>query len=80
MKITGGFGTTIDLERGTSRMWVVGGDGVKRWADNGDPVARPDYDEMERALKVIYTWAGVDGALVPKHVIAVAGKALRLIK
>lgn len=38
MGITGGFGTTIDLERGTSRKWVVGSDGVKRWADNGEPV------------------------------------------
>lgn len=36
--ITGGFGTTLDLERGTMRQWVMGRDGVKRWADNNRPV------------------------------------------
>lgn len=42
MAITGGFGTTMDLERGTSRQWVMGRDGVKRWADTNEPVeARP---------------------------------------
>jgi hypothetical protein len=40
MGITGGFGTTIDLERGTSRQWVIGRDGVKRWADSGEPVQK----------------------------------------
>jgi hypothetical protein len=38
MAITGGFGTTMDLERGTSRQWVMGRDGVKRWADTNEPV------------------------------------------
>lgn len=38
MGITGGFGTTLDLERGTSRQWVMGRDGVKRWADTNEPV------------------------------------------
>jgi hypothetical protein len=38
MAITGGFGSTMDLERGTSRQWVMGRDGVKRWADSGEPV------------------------------------------
>lgn len=37
MGITGGFGMTIDLEHGTSRNWVIGRDGVKRWADSGLP-------------------------------------------
>lgn len=41
MAITGGFGTTMDLERGTMRRWVMGRDGVKRWADNGEPVEKP---------------------------------------
>ena len=36
-----GFGMTMDLERGTMRSWVVGGDGVKRWADTNDPVEPP---------------------------------------
>lgn len=40
MGITGGFGTMVDLERGTSRQWVMGRDGVKRWADSGEPVER----------------------------------------
>ena len=36
-----GFGMTMDLERGTMRSWVVGGDGVKRWADTNAPVDPP---------------------------------------
>lgn len=36
--ITCGFGMTMDLERGTMRQWVMGHDGVKRWADTNDPV------------------------------------------
>lgn len=42
MGITGGFGTTMDLERGTTRKWVMGRDGVKRWADTGEPVTLDD--------------------------------------
>lgn len=29
---------TLDLERGTMRQWVMGRDGVKRWADDNRPV------------------------------------------
>lgn len=36
--ITGGFGMTMDMERGTMRQWVMGRDGVKRWADTNEPV------------------------------------------
>lgn len=36
--ITCGFGMTTDLDRGTMRQWVMGHDGVKRWADTNDPV------------------------------------------
>jgi hypothetical protein len=43
MAITGGFGMTMDLERGTSRRWVIGRDGVKRWADDGLP-CEPNCD------------------------------------
>ena len=32
------FGVTMDLERGTTRNWVMGSDGVKRWVDNMAPV------------------------------------------
>lgn len=38
MGITGGFGMTMDLERGTTRQWVTGRDGVKRWADTNEAV------------------------------------------
>lgn len=38
MAITGGFGMTLDLERGTRRQWVMGKDGVRRWADDGHEV------------------------------------------
>ena len=48
MGITGGFGTTIDLERGTSRQWVIGRDGVKRWADNGQPLTQELLNSMMR--------------------------------
>lgn len=36
--ITGGFGMTMDLERGMMRQWVMGRDGIKRWADTNEPV------------------------------------------
>ena len=36
------FGITTDLERGTTRNWVMGADGVKRWVDNMSPV----YDSL----------------------------------
>lgn len=36
--ITRGFGITVDIERGTTRNWVMGADGVKRWVDNMSPV------------------------------------------
>lgn len=56
--ITGGFGTTMDLERGTSRQWVVGRDGVKRWADNGEPVVAPAEPAPidEWAERCLGTW------------------------
>jgi hypothetical protein len=38
MSITRGFGLTLDLARGTQRRWVMGRDGIKRWADDGKPV------------------------------------------
>lgn len=50
MSITGGFGMTMDLERGTMRRWVMGRDGVKRWADNGEPC------EIQRMCKCGMPW------------------------
>lgn len=48
MAITGGFGTTLDIERGTSRKWVMGRDGVKRWADNGQPLTQELLNSIMR--------------------------------
>lgn len=31
---------TMDLERGTMRQWVIGRDGVQRWADTDELVVR----------------------------------------
>lgn len=79
MAITGGFGTTMDLANGTSRQWVMGSDGVKRWADTNEPISKPpEYADMERALKVIYTWAGIPGSLDARHVRELCAKALKM--
>lgn len=40
--IARGFGVTMDIERGATRNWVVGSDGVKRWVDSMAPV----YDSL----------------------------------
>jgi hypothetical protein len=42
--ITGGFGWTMDLERGAMRQWTMGRDGVQRWLDNN---ARVDGLDLE---------------------------------
>jgi hypothetical protein len=49
MAITGGFGMTVDLERGTSRQWVMGRDGVNRWSDNGEPCEQMSLPDRLRA-------------------------------
>ena len=38
MPITGGFGDTYDFRTGRARAWYMRRDGVKRWADNDEPV------------------------------------------
>lgn len=48
MAITGGFGKTFDLERGTERAWVMERDGVKRWADTGAPITQDLLNSMMR--------------------------------
>lgn len=48
MGITGGFGTTIDLEHGGSRKWVVGRDGVKRWLDTATPITQELLNSIMR--------------------------------
>lgn len=48
MGITGGFGALIDFERGTVRRWVMGPDGIKRWADTNEPLdAMPEDGEEQ---------------------------------
>ena len=42
MTITGGFGMTYDLSRGSTRRWVMGRDGVKRWCDTGAVIGCDD--------------------------------------
>ena len=37
---------------------------------------RAEVERQTRAMKVIYTWAGVPGALNPEHVRELCGKAL----
>ena len=39
-----GFGFTYDMATGTSRTWYYGEDGVKRWADNDQPVDTQPQD------------------------------------
>ena len=42
MAITGGFGIEIDLGTGQQRQWVMGRDGVKRWADTSAPTEKDE--------------------------------------
>lgn len=55
MAITGGFGSQIDLERGTCRRWYMGRDGVKRWVDDDAEIATsmrpeaPPRDALDEA-------------------------------
>ena len=42
------FKTTIDLERGISRQWVIGRDGVKRWADSGQSLTQELLNSIMR--------------------------------
>lgn len=60
MAITGGFGTTLDLESGTSRQWVIGRDGGKRWADTGDAWkgCRRCGGEMKPSKAIAQTFTG----------------------
>lgn len=51
MGITRGFGVIIDFDNGTSRQWVMGVDGVKRWSDSGEPLSQEFFNSMMR-----YPW------------------------
>ena len=61
MGITGGFGMTMDLERGTMRQWVMGRDGVKRWADTGYACegCRKCGGEMKPSKAIAQTFTGL---------------------
>lgn len=41
----------MDLDRGTMRQWVIGRDGVKRWADSGDPVRNDGYPADQEKME-----------------------------
>lgn len=43
-----GFGLTFDIARGCARNWYQGADGVKRWADNDEPVDTAQAIETEQ--------------------------------
>ena len=55
MTITRGFGFTTDLTTGWARKWVMGRDGVKKWAGDGEPCGEnppaepytPSVEELE---------------------------------
>ena len=49
MTITRGFGFTTDLKTGWARKWVMGSDGVQRWADDGTPCSTdaPSVEQLE---------------------------------
>ena len=36
-----------------------------------------EFEDVVKALRVIHTWAGTEGALIPEHVLKISGKALR---
>ena len=49
-----GFGKRFDVETGSVRDWVVGDDGVKRWADNNEEVTDlpPPLDPPEGCMEI----------------------------
>lgn len=49
----------LDIERGESRRWVMGSDGVTRWADSGLPCEPPRCNEC-RYRSPEETWNGGD--------------------
>lgn len=53
MAITGGFGICFDVEKGFARNWVIGRDGIKRWADDGKPCA-PEESALEVNAKHLH--------------------------
>lgn len=42
-----GFGFEFDLRGGTVRNWYAGQDGIRRWADNDQPVDTPTPEAPE---------------------------------
>ena len=81
MGITGGFGMMIDLERGTSRQWVLGRDGEKRWADTGDACegCRKCGGEIKPGKALAQTFTGLPDFPGKEVVTISAGGPGRLI-
>ena len=75
MAITGGFGFSMDLERGVSRRWVMDRDGVKRLADDGTPTdsankdlaayLKTQFSDLDGAKAFMARWAGEMGQSLP---------------
>ncbi|MDO4795556.1 MAG: hypothetical protein Q4A28_06400 [Brachymonas sp.] len=43
-----GFGLTFDIAQGRARNWYQDAGGVKRWADNDEPIEDERTAEMEQ--------------------------------
>jgi hypothetical protein len=41
---------TLDLKRGTTRKWVMGGDGIRRWADTDESVPERGHNQTNDQL------------------------------
>ena len=46
MAITGGFGMTMDIKRGTMRKWYMRRGDVKRWLDTDEPVEQVQKESV----------------------------------
>lgn len=69
---------TMDLERGTMRQWVIGRDGVKRWADTNEPVQSDE--ELLDLLDAMFSAYedGPDCYEDPDEQAGYVGKAVKL--
>jgi len=74
MAITRGFGKTFYIERGAYRHWTMGGDGVRRWVDDGSEVGSPEA--LRQAGKVEQERRGASNLPVVASVVAPEEKAV----
>nr|WP_290896161.1 hypothetical protein [Azonexus sp.] len=68
----------MDIERGTMRSWVVGGDGVKQWADTNEPVEPLYAVHVEGPDDLFAAPSQADAIAVAMHINnALAGMATK---